>query len=59
MANVQHAALTTTDLHEPKGAAGASAFEVYVADGAGSGADCGVGCDGCGGGGGDWYGGDW
>jgi hypothetical protein len=38
MANVQHAALTTTDLHEPKGAAGASAFEVYVADGAGSGA---------------------
>lgn len=38
MANVQHAALTTTDLHEPKGVAGASAFKVYVADGDGSGA---------------------
>ena len=37
MANVQHAALTTTDLHEPKGAAGASAFKVYVANGSGSG----------------------
>lgn len=33
-----HANLTTTDLHEPKGAAGASANQHYVADGAASGA---------------------
>lgn len=38
MANVQHAALTTTELHEPKGAAAASVDTVYIADGAGSGA---------------------
>ena len=38
MANVQHSALTGSDLHEPKGASGASADTVYVADGAGSGA---------------------
>ena len=38
MANVQHAALTATDLHEPKGAAAASLGEVYIANGAGSGA---------------------
>ena len=37
MATVPHNTLTTTDLHEPKGAAGASEGMVYVADGAGSG----------------------
>lgn len=37
MANVQHSALTGADLHEPKGAASASAGQVYVANGAGSG----------------------
>ena len=37
MANVLHKNLTTTDLHEPKGADAASAYEVYIADGAGSG----------------------
>lgn len=34
----QHKDLTGTDLHEPKGVETASAGEVYVADGAGSGA---------------------
>jgi hypothetical protein len=38
MANVQHNALTGTDLHEPKGVAAASEFMIYKADGAGSGA---------------------
>lgn len=38
MPTVLHSALTTTDLHEPKGAASATANQVYVADGAGSGA---------------------
>jgi len=38
MANIQHSALTGADLHEPKGAAAASADEVYIADGAASGA---------------------
>jgi hypothetical protein len=38
MANVNHSALTDPYLHEPKGASTASAGEVYVADGAGSGA---------------------
>lgn len=38
MANVQHSALTGAELHEPKGAAAASADTVYVANGAGSGA---------------------
>lgn len=33
----QHSALTGSDLHEPKGAAGASVGTVYVADGSGSG----------------------
>lgn len=37
MATIQHSALTTTDLHEPKGADAALADEVYVADGSGSG----------------------
>lgn len=37
MANVQHASLTGANLHEPKGADAATANEVYVADGAGSG----------------------
>lgn len=37
MANVQHSALTGAELHEPKGAATASAGEVYVANGAASG----------------------
>lgn len=34
---VAHAALTGAELHEPKGADGASANTVYIADGAGSG----------------------
>ena len=38
MADVQHSALTGATLHEPKGAAAASAGEVYIADGAASGA---------------------
>lgn len=33
----QHSALTGSDLHEPKGAAGASVGTAYIADGAGSG----------------------
>ena len=33
-----HSALTGAELHEPKGASGASANTVYVSDGAGSGA---------------------
>jgi len=37
MANVQHSVLTGADLHEPKGAAAATAKHVYVADGLGSG----------------------
>lgn len=35
---VAHSALTGADLHEPKGAAAASSGQVYVANGAGSGA---------------------
>lgn len=38
MANVAHSGLTAANLHEPKGAATASAGQVYVANGAGSGA---------------------
>jgi len=38
MPTIQHSALTTTDLHEPKGVATATAGQMYVADGAGSGA---------------------
>lgn len=34
---IQHSVLTDPELHEPKGAAGASAGTVYVANGAGSG----------------------
>lgn len=34
----QHATLTGSNLHEPKGVASANSDEVYVADGAGSGA---------------------
>lgn len=37
MANVAHASLTGTELHEPKGADAASLGTVYVANGAGSG----------------------
>ena len=37
MANVAHSTLTGADLHEPKGAALATAGQVYVADGSGSG----------------------
>lgn len=37
MANVSHATLTGSELHEPKGVATASASTVYVADGLGSG----------------------
>lgn len=38
MANVNHSSLTDPYLHEPKGAASASSGDVYVANGAGSGA---------------------
>lgn len=38
MPNVSHSSLTAANLHEPKGAASASAGMVYVANGAGSGA---------------------
>ena len=38
MANVQHNALTGSELHEPKGVDSASVDTVYVTDGAGSGA---------------------
>lgn len=37
MPDVEHDTLSGADLHEPKGIAGASANETYVADGAGSG----------------------
>lgn len=37
MPNVSHAALTDPNLHEPIGVSTASAGQVYVADGAGSG----------------------
>lgn len=37
MANVEHSALTGTDLHESKGVAAAAANRVYVTNGAGSG----------------------
>lgn len=37
MATIEHSSLTTGELHEPKGAASASANQVYVSDGAGSG----------------------
>lgn len=43
MADVEHNALTDPELHEPKGAAAATAGQVYVADGAGSGAFQGIG----------------
>ena len=38
MATVQHSLLTDGDIHEPKGIGSAAANQVYVADGAGSGA---------------------
>lgn len=38
MANVEHSALTGSNLHEPKGVATATADTVYIADGLGSGA---------------------
>lgn len=38
MANVSHASLTGANLHEPKGVATASSGQIYVANGAGSGA---------------------
>ena len=38
MANVNHSSLTDPYLHEPKGVASAASGEVYVANGAGSGA---------------------
>ena len=37
MANVQHNAMTGSDLHEPKGVGAASANTLYVANGSGSG----------------------
>lgn len=38
MADVQHSAIADPDIHEPKGVAAAASGEVYVANGAGSGA---------------------
>jgi hypothetical protein len=38
MANVQHSALTGSDLHEPKGVASATTGKVYISNGSGSGA---------------------
>lgn len=38
MADIQHSVLTDPELHEPKGASTATDGQVYVADGAGSGA---------------------
>lgn len=38
MVNVAHSGLTAANLHEPKGVASATANQVYVADGAASGA---------------------
>jgi hypothetical protein len=38
MPTIQHSALTTTDVHEPKGITTATNNQVYVADGANSGA---------------------
>ena len=35
---VEHSTLTTTDLHEPKGVAAASADQIYIANGSSSGA---------------------
>ena len=37
MANVQHSSLTDPNLHEPKGISTASANQVYISDGSGSG----------------------
>jgi len=37
MATIEHSALTTGELHEPKGAASAAVGTVYTADGSGSG----------------------
>lgn len=37
MANVQHSSLTDPNLHEPKGIAAASANQLYLSDGSGSG----------------------
>lgn len=37
IATIEHSTLTDPELHEPKGAASATAGQVYVADGAGSG----------------------
>lgn len=37
MATIEHSALTTRELHEPKGIGSASSGEVYVANGSGSG----------------------
>lgn len=37
MANVSHSALTSNNLHEPKGADSADVGQVYVSDGSGSG----------------------
>lgn len=37
MANVAHSGLTAANLHEPKGAAAATANQLYLANGAGSG----------------------
>lgn len=37
MPTIEHSSLTSTDLHEPKGISSATANQVYVANGAGSG----------------------
>ena len=38
MPNIEHSAITDPDIHEPKGATTADAGQIYVADGANSGA---------------------
>jgi hypothetical protein len=37
MPNVEHSAITDPNIHEPKGIAAATADQIYVSDGAGSG----------------------
>jgi len=38
MATIEHSSIPNSDLHEPKGVSGATSGDVYIADGAGSGA---------------------
>ncbi len=37
MADIEHSTITDPKIHEPKGIAAATADQIYVADGAGSG----------------------